>query len=922
MSRLKHKPRERAIGIVLSLFVALVCSCGRQGPTVEQAGDAGKNKEKSAVNAAEVDRALAGAASEALGDREGAVLVMDPRNGRLRAVVNPRLAFEQAFPPGSTIKVFTALAAMRAGLIDRESRTLCRGRYTGEGLDVVCSHPKSKAPFNLAQALGYSCNYFFATLNGRLSVHAFKQTLASSGLGERTGVNTGGESAGTLRDSDWQVRDLLGEGNNVLVTPIQLLTAYCALMNGGHLFRPREGDAEKFVGDERARLHIDDSHREALIEGMRGAVAYGTAEKAGLRRLPAFVFGKTGTSTSSNGFRRQGWFVSFASDAKSAAEATPDSLELAVLVFIKRSHGSDAAVVSQRVFDEYLKVRGGEEGRAGEEDRGGEKDRGGDREKGKRGEGETVRVKLLSENRVVTITVADYVLGVLSVEASVEDELEALKAQAVVSRTYALKNAGRHAGEGFDLCSNTHCQQYVSDDSRVSDKMRRAVAETAGEVLIDLNGQPADSYFHAACGGYTANFESLWGTRGPGYLRGVRDDYCATMPNHDWTDEIPAAQLARALASDPLTDAGKTIEDVVVRRRDVTGRAEIISIEGQRRRQVRGWDFKLIVGRALGWNVLKSSRFSVRRSGSMFIFRGTGFGHGLGLCQNGSHVMARRGGKLEQILDKYFPGARLSTGRSDSKKESRTAAAVKSETQSRKTTFFDTETSLSSIASLRLCSLTLSPRQSLSSEHFHVSYPARTPRSEIENALRILEAARLDMLARVGPAALSLPAAAVEVIVHETTQDFIAATGQSWWAAGVTHGGRIELQPVSVLRRRGFLRTTLRHEYAHSVIEANGGSRVPRWLAEGLAINFAGEGRMFLRFRSKTQVSVKELELRLARPGSAEEMRSLYGSAYSEVRALIRKEGEPGVWRRVRERSLVEQPQLGSSIDFSLCLGR
>src|SRR4030095_6344597 len=186
------------------------------------------------------------------------------------------------------------------------------------------------------------------------------------------------------------------------------------------------------------------------------------------------------------------------------------------------------------------------------------------------------------------------------------------------------------------------------------------------------------------------------------------------------TDEIPAAQLAKALASDPLTDAGRTIDDIVVTRRDVTGRAEIISIEGERRRQIRGWDFKLIVGRALGWNILKSSRFSVRRSGSMFIFRGTGFGHGLGLCQNGSHVMARRGGKFEQILDKYFPGARLSVGHPRSKQESRTAATLKSEKRSRNSTVFETENNLTSFALLQPCALQLSPRQSLSSEPFHV----------------------------------------------------------------------------------------------------------------------------------------------------------------------------------------------------------
>jgi stage II sporulation protein D len=835
---------------------------------------------------------------------------MDPHTGRLRAVVNPRLAFEQAFPPGSTIKSFTSLAAMRAGLIDRESRTLCPGRFTGESLDVICSHPRSKAPFNFPQALAYSCNYFFARLSGRLSFDAFKGTLASAGLGAKTGVNAGAESAGSLRDTEWRVRDLLGEGDNLLVTPIQLLSAYCALVNGGHLYRPRISRADNFTSEERTNLHIAEPHRAALIEGMRDAVVYGTAEKARLTSLPMFVFGKTGTSTSSNGFRRQGWFVSFAANARAAAEVTPETLELAVLVFIKRSHGSDAAVVAHRVFEEYAKRSGGETGRESE----------GETARGVEG-GPNVRVKLLNQGRVVNLSLEEYVLGVLSVEAAVEDEIEALKAQAVVSRTYGLKNLGRHANEGFDLCSNTHCQQYVNDDSRVSEPMRRAVIETAGEVLRDSKGQAAEAYFHAACGGHTANFESLWGAPGPGYLRGIRDDFCTTMPNRAWTDEIPASRLAKALAGDPLTDVGNKIDAIAITKRDVTGRAEIISIEGERRRQVRGWDFKLIVGRALGWNVLKSSRFKVSRRGSVFVFRGSGFGHGLGLCQNGAHVMARRGATYRKILDQYFPGTSL-----NAKPQSRQAAkkmGISAKAQSRqaaKETDVNTkaqrleaakETGENSkaqgrqaatpfaVASLRLCILATTPNSALSSEHFHISYPSGVPRADIEAALRVLEAARLNMFLRVRPASIILPEAKIHLVIHETTQDFVAATGQSWWVAGVTHGPRIELQPLEVLRRRHVVKSTLRHEYAHAVIEAVGGSGVPRWLAEGLAISFGGEGQSLERFMPRSKLSPDELERRLASPASAAEMRALYAAAYREVRTLINKHGEANVWRRL-----------------------
>src|SRR6185295_15319795 len=601
-------------------------------------------------------------------------------------------------------------------------------------------------------ALAYSCNYFFATMSGRLSFDAFKSTLASAGFGAKTGVNAT-ESSGTLRDTDWRVRDLLGEGDNLLVTPIQLLTAYSALMNGGHVFRPQLSNDEKFAADERATLHVEDSQRVELIKGMRGAVVYGTAEKAGLNKLPIFVFGKTGTSSSSNGFRRQGWFVSFASNGNSADEATPESLELAVLVFLKRSHGSDAAVVSHRVFEEFAALRNGDETTEG----------GGEGETGRGGDtATTLRVEILNENRIVTVALEDYVLGVLSVEATLEDEPEALKAQAIVTRTYALKNLGRHSSEGFDLCSNTHCQQFISAEGRASEKMRDAVTATAGKTLRDSSGQFVDAYFHAACGGMTANIGTLWGVRGPGYLRGVRDDYCRAMPNRDWKDEIPRGRLLQALRNDPRTDPGRTINEIIVTKRDATGRAEAMLIEGDRRRAVSGWEFKMIVGRALGWNLLKSSRFSVSRNGASFVFRGSGFGHGLGLCQNGAHVMARRGATCENILDHYFPGTNVS------QPEGVATVLGAGET----------------VAVMQVRNAPSSPL-TLSSEHFHISYPAAVGRSEIQYIANQLEAARLDMLGRVGTASLRLPEM-VDVVFHETTRDFLTAAGQSWWGAGVT----------------------------------------------------------------------------------------------------------------------------------------
>ena len=251
--------------------------------------------------------------------------------------------------------------------------------------------------------------------------------------------------------------------------------------------------------------------------------------------------------------------------------------------------------------------------------------------------------------------------------------------------------------------------------------------------------------------------------------------------------------------------------------------------------------------------------------------------------------MARRGSTCTEILNHYFPGARL-------------PKSINAKTQRRDDAkgdgFFFVP-----VVSLRPGGFALNAWQTLSSEHFRVSYASQTPRSEVEAALRTLEAARVDMFARVGPASISLPDTAVDVVIHETTQSFIAATGLPWWVAGVTHGRRSELQPLSVLRRRRILISTLRHEYAHAVIEAVGRGRAPRWLAEGLAISFAGEGPMLLRFVAKTRLSFDELERKLTSPKSPGEMRSLYALSYREVRALIQKEGEASVWRRLKARA-------------------
>src|SRR5262249_11185519 len=520
-----------------------------------------------------------------------------------------------------------------------EFRHRCRRRYASGDFEIVCSHPASDFPFGLSQALAYSCNDFFARLSERLSEGAFNSTLGAFGFGEKTGVNAN-ESSGELPRGEWGARDALGESDHLLVTPVQLVTAYAALVNGGHLYRPQRSTDHNLIPQERLRLNIAPEHRAALIEGMRGSVKYGTASKAGLGSLRSYVFGKTGTSTSSVRWRTQGWFVGFAAEKSPVGSPRAERVALGVLVFLKRAHGSQAAEVAKPIFDCGLR-------RAGERESG----RAGERERFKylspclpvslspsvsrspalplsrslSPNPQSIRVRSVSENVTRELPLEEYLVGVLAAESSVEDEIEALKAQAVVSRAFALKNLGRHAREGYDFCSTTHCQRFTFPKAKgaIKGAGRRAIEETAGVIMSDPLGNIVDAYFHAACGGMTANIETLWGAPAPSYLRGVRDDFCAAMPHRRWGEKIPANQRAKALQGDERTNVGARLVSIAVTRRDATGRAEALTIEGARRRLVRGWDFKLIVGRALGWQMIKSSRFEVSRVGDDFIFRGS-----------------------------------------------------------------------------------------------------------------------------------------------------------------------------------------------------------------------------------------------------------------------------------------------------------
>ena len=820
------------VGICICILLIVLSRALLAGPTPVDPPPA----TTSTSNAAEEDKRLQDAAESALGERDGSIVVIDLQTGRIRAVVNPQLAFQEAFPPGSTIKPFTALAALRAGLIDENSRTLCREHYRHEGVNAVCSHKRNLQPLNPTEAIAYSCNYYFATLGERLQEADLTQTLSEFGFGRPTGINRAEETAGVLLRTGWGPENAIGEGRTLQVTPVQLLTAYAALANGGNLLQPSIAANAEFAPRLRSQVKIENSQRKIILDGMRGAIVFGTAEKAGLNDSSLYVVGKTGTSRPLQGFRFNGWFVglTFLSDKLTDS----GNAQLGVVVFLRNAHGAEAAELAGPILEE-LSPRTTSASRPPELQQ------------------LEVAVHQVSENVTQRMPLENYIERVVATEGSMEDEPEALKALAIAARTYAMKNLKRHAHDGYDFCSTTHCQRFETSETRGA--VVAAVKATAGSVLRDEDGQIVDSYFGASCGGMTANIRTLWGANAPSYLQGVRDDFCNSESHSRWTDTIPADRMAKALRSDPRTDVGQTIREVSVARYDATGRAELVSILGDRRRVINGWDFKLIVGRTLGWNVLKSSRFAVSRSGSGFVFRGSGFGHGLGLCQEGAHVMAQRGFTHRQILAKYFPGTRVGVR-----------------------------------------AIPVSTTRSLRSEHFTVTFPRTADENEVTALLNLLESTRSQLLRRAG-AKISL--SQLEIVINETTGDFTSRTGMPPWAAAASKNNRIELQPLSLLKKRKILETTLRHELVHLIVDSLGGGQTPRWLTEGLALYVAGEGAMFPPTRESKPLPLAVIDQNLAAAATAAEMQGAYAAAYRVVSELIRVEGEQNVWRRVAQRN-------------------
>lgn len=316
------------------------------------------------------------------------------------------------------------------------------------------------------------------------------------------------------------------------------------------------------------------------------------------------------------------------------------------------------------------------------------------------------------------IPVEQYLESVISSEMSSTNSLELLKAHAVISRSWVLRqlkdgkeNAKvcevKDKGDEiintaeqpsliriwdhsdhrlYDVCADDHCQRYQGITRAASPLVKQAIEETRGLVLTDEQGNICDARFSKCCGGKTELFSTCWQDEDYSYLQSVEDPYCdpsfiATLPGgldgvlsqvlnnydqktidfHDWKVCYSQAELS-ALVEKKLQLQLGTVLALEPCERGASGRLKTLRIVGSEKTVVIGKE--LLIRKALSESHLYSSWFDVETSKevdgqTLFTLKGKGWGHGVGLCQIGAAAMALKGFKAEEILEHYYPGAKL-----------------------------------------------------------------------------------------------------------------------------------------------------------------------------------------------------------------------------------------------------------------------
>lgn len=241
------------------------------------------------------------------------------------------------------------------------------------------------------------------------------------------------------------------------------------------------------------------------------------------------------------------------------------------------------------------------------------------------------------------VSMNNYLAGVVECEGGPGHTETYYMVQAIMSRTYALKYKEKHRGDGFQLCDQVHCQAYYHRQMKTP-SINHAVILTDGMVMVDKKNRLIDAFFYANCGGQTCDASYVWNVSIP-YLTPFRDTFCINTSQARWTTKIPKQKWVDFLVSNydyPISDSAY--------------REKIFHfVQHERKAFFHGSELGIPLRDIRHEFSLKSTFFSCYEHEEFVVLEGRGYGHGVGLCQEGAMAMARQGYHFTQILSFYFP---------------------------------------------------------------------------------------------------------------------------------------------------------------------------------------------------------------------------------------------------------------------------
>lgn len=241
------------------------------------------------------------------------------------------------------------------------------------------------------------------------------------------------------------------------------------------------------------------------------------------------------------------------------------------------------------------------------------------------------------------VDIDNYVAGVVEAESGTSAPKEYFKIQAIMCRTFALENRGKHNNDGYDLCSDVHCQVFKGRNNK-NPEIKLAVAATSGIVLADENNKLIFSAYHSNCGGQTDYSENVWRSEKE-YLKPVIDSFCVNARNARWEHTLPLHEWEKYLVKEGTNS--KPADSLYC------------FYQENRKANYDLYESKIQLTEMRKDLKLRSAFFDIEQDGDAVIFTGRGSGHGVGLCQQGAIEMARKGYSYRQIFGYYYKNVKL-----------------------------------------------------------------------------------------------------------------------------------------------------------------------------------------------------------------------------------------------------------------------